>query len=69
MVAVHAVHALAEASMFGCKSAPSHNFSIRAPFIVARCVISGGYHRGSFESVIKAIVAPDKAPDSTSHNA
>ena len=42
--------------MFGCKSAPSHNCSIRASFSVARSVISGGYHHGSFESVIKAIV-------------
>jgi hypothetical protein len=42
--------------MFGCKSAPSHNCSIRAPFSVARFVISGGYYYGSFESVIKAIV-------------
>ena len=42
--------------MFGCKSAPFHNCSIRAPFSVARSVISGGYYRGSFESVIKAIV-------------
>jgi hypothetical protein len=42
--------------MFGCKSAPSHNCSIRAPFSVTRSVISDGYHRGSFESVIKAIV-------------
>ena len=42
--------------MFGCKSAPFHNCSIRAPFSVARSVISGGYHRGSFEPVIKAIV-------------
>ena len=42
--------------MFGCKSAPLLNCSIRALFSVARSVISGGYHRGSFEPVIKAIV-------------
>jgi len=42
--------------MFGCKSPPFHICSIRAPFSVARFVISGGYYRGSFEYVIKSIV-------------
>ena len=42
--------------MFGCKSASSYNCSIRASFSIARSVISGGYHRSSFESVIKTIV-------------
>ena len=43
--------------------------SIRAPFSVSRFVISGGYHRGSFESVIESIVRlqlQNKAPYLTS---
>ena len=41
---------------FGCKSAPYHICLIRAYFSVARFVISGGYYRGSFESVNESIV-------------
>ena len=43
--------------------------SIRAPFSVARFVISGGYYHGSFESVLKSIVRlqlQNKAPYLTS---
>jgi len=57
--------------VFGCKSPPFHNRSIRAPFSVARSVISGGYYRGSLESVIESIVRlqlQNEAPDLTSHN-
>jgi hypothetical protein len=42
--------------LFGCKSPPYHSCSIRAPFSAARFVSSGGYYRGSFESVIESIV-------------
>ena len=58
--------------LFGCKSPPFHICSIRAPFSVARFVISGGYYHGSFEYVIESIVRlqlHNKAPDLTSHNA
>ena len=41
---------------WGLASGMSHNCSIRAPFSVARFVISGGYYCGSFESIIKLIV-------------
>jgi len=41
---------------FGCKSAPYHICSIRAPFSVVRFVISGGYYHGPFEYVIELIV-------------
>jgi len=41
---------------FGCKSAPYYICSICAYFSVARFVISGGYYRSSFESVIESIV-------------
>jgi len=40
------------------ETAPNNFVSslIRAPFSVARFVISGGYYLGSFKSVIKAII-------------
>ena len=46
--------------------------STRAPFSVAHFVISGGYYRRSFESVIESIVRlqlQNEAPYLTSHNA